>query len=273
VISEPNKACSVYYREAIESLEAAPSDVRDDFIDHCTGVVCKPEALFGGRVEKAIDLLSEAGFVLSAWAPFTWSRHMVREMWSYQPQLASPKRRMVVDAFLPSVSSIYLLLRDTLDRSDPSAAITILKGGARTFRSETASIRAKLGPPCALLNFIHSPDSRTDFLHELGLFFGDAERCDLLRRLSMPSDEGRSRAAVCDFAARFPRHDLEYDASVRRSTIRRGSRWTQRWPESFLACSFDNETGEQMDWDLGQLGPREFWDLVTIAAVRIEGEL
>ena len=111
-----------------------------------------PDALVGRRIAPCLRLLLVHGFRVLSGAVFTYNRHLIRETWRYQFNLATPDRIAVVDTLLPATPSLLVVLRDERAGGDPPAAVRLgdLKGPSEPSCAGPVSSASSSAwsPPC-----------------------------------------------------------------------------------------------------------------------------
>ncbi|WP_037622961.1 nucleoside-diphosphate kinase [Streptomyces aureus] len=206
-----------YYQESHDQLAALTADVTG-FAHRHAMLLLKPDAVVARRLETAVDWLSARGFRIVGAAVTRLTRTMIRSLWYFQWNLATPYRRRLAALFLEDADALVLLVRPENDLDVPaSVELTRLKGPTDPDARRPGQLRHLLGRYSYLLNLVHTPDEPADVLRELAVHFDDTGRDRLFR--SALADEDRTEDAL-DLAARLhaatePR-DLDFEPALAR---------------------------------------------------------
>ncbi|MCW7941355.1 nucleoside diphosphate kinase [Streptomyces hygroscopicus] len=206
-----------YYQESHEQLFALTHDVTG-FAHRHAALLLKPDAVVARRLDTAVEWLGEQGFRIVGAAVTRLTRTMIRSLWYFQWNLATPYRRRLAALFLEDADALVLLVRPDHDLDVPaSVELTRLKGPTDPDARQPGQLRHLLGRYSYLLNLVHTPDEPADVLRELAVHFDDAARDRLFR--SALADEDRTACALelADrlYAATKPR-ELDFDPAVGR---------------------------------------------------------
>ncbi|GAA3679440.1 nucleoside-diphosphate kinase [Streptomyces iranensis] len=181
-----------YYRDAWDDLTALLGTewAVADQLHRVAPMILKPDtvAIRGGA--RLLAAVRAAGFVPVAWSKFRFDRHVTRELWRYQLNVATRERIDVMDMIMPAAESLYILLRDTAESGIPATArLSDMKGPTRPEDREAHHLRWIAGAAQAsVLTYIHVADEPADILRELGVFFESSERKRLLAALNSRQD-------------------------------------------------------------------------------------
>jgi nucleoside diphosphate kinase len=206
-----------YYQESHEQLAALTHDVTG-FARRHAALLLKPDAVVARRLEAAVDWLTGRGFRIVAAAVTRLTRTMIRALWYFQWNLATPYRRRLAALFLEDADALVLVVRPDRELDIPaSVELTRLKGPTDPDARRPGQLRHLLGRYSYLLNLVHTPDEPADVLRELAVHFDDTARDRLFR--SALADEDRTTDALeltgRLYAATKPR-DLDFDPAVER---------------------------------------------------------
>ncbi|MEU6775200.1 nucleoside-diphosphate kinase [Streptomyces sp. NPDC046759] len=206
-----------YYQEAYEQLAALTDDVTGFAHRHAT-LLLKPDAVVARRLEAAVDWLAGREFRIVGAAVTRLTRTMIRSLWYFQWNLATPYRRRLAALFLEDADALVLLVRHAHDLGIPaSVELTRLKGPTDPDARRPGQLRHLLGRHSYLLNLVHTPDEPADVLRELAVHFDDTARGRLFR--SALAGENRTVDALeltgRLYAAAKPR-DLDFEPAVER---------------------------------------------------------
>ena len=262
-----------YFDEAWEDMAQQLGGALEQTLFTHAALILKADAIVARKIVPAMDFLLEHGFVPVAFSPFVFTRNMVRALWQDQPFLAKRDVAILVDLFLPSTASLFVLVRKSCPDGDAVGDLRNFKGPTKVGSRLPWHLRERLQAPYALLNFVHSADHISDFVREFGIFFSHWDRVRILRTtlrgLNMAPE-------INEFARRLyavhPEHDLRVESSLQR--IMHSNAATDISHSSthrkIRSCCADLLSGESQDWRrllaLLQDGAVEtnLWDQVTV---------
>ncbi len=190
-------AADTYVQECLGQLADLTDDV-DGFAHEHALLLCKPDAVRARRLDAAIGWLGDNGFRIVSARPVMLDRHTVRALWYFQWNIASPERRRIADLLTTSCESLVLVVRGSAPDLPASVALTHRKGPTDPGRREPGQLRYLLGRHTYLLNLVHTPDEPADVLRELGVYFGAAERADVLAEALLGEDRADEATALAD---------------------------------------------------------------------------
>lgn len=242
-----------------------------------TFVVVKPDGIVGRKVEPILNFLTSHGLKLSSWALFTYTRHIIREAWRYQFNVATMARIAIVDILLLATPSLFLVFEGSDDNPVTPTAIRLsrLKGPVNSRERAAHHLRSVLESPAPLLNFVHTADEPADVVRELGVCFDVPERLRLLREVARSGDPSHSLLpVVTELYDRYPRHDLSLDKSLQRieENCRRDISMRDTIVLEALGDCARIRGGEPVDWSI--LSRRlsagnvetDLWDRIVVGA-------
>ncbi|WP_328557633.1 nucleoside-diphosphate kinase [Streptomyces sp. NBC_00358] len=241
-----------YYQESHGQLAALTDDITGFAHRHAT-LLLKPDAVVTRALDAAVDWLTGRGFRIVGAEITRLTRTMIRSLWYFQWNLATPYRRRLAALFLEDADALVLLVRPLHDLDVPaSVELTRLKGPTDPGARRPGQLRHLLGRYSYLLNLAHTPDEPADVLRELAVHFDDTTRDRLFR--SALADEDRTAHAReltgLLYAASKPR-DLEFDPAVARlrdAVSRHGGADPAAGPRTLLETAW--ERGTDLDpWD------------------------
>ncbi|MFI9251888.1 nucleoside-diphosphate kinase [Streptomyces sp. NPDC053069] len=206
-----------YFQESHDQLAALTDDVTG-FAHRHAALLLKPDAVVARRLEAAVDWVTGRGFRIVAAAVTRLTRTMIRALWYFQWNLATPHRRRLAALFLEDADALVLILRPGHDLDIPaSVELTRLKGPTDPDARRPGQLRHLLGRHSYLLNLVHTPDEPADVLRELAVHFDDTARDHLFRSALAGEDrtEDALRLTGRLYAATKPR-DLDFDPAVER---------------------------------------------------------
>jgi nucleoside diphosphate kinase len=206
-----------YYQESHGQLAALTDDITG-FAHRHAALLLKPDAVVARRLGAAVDWLTDRGYRIVGAAVTRLTRTMIRSLWYFQWNLATPYRRRLAALFLEDADALVLLVRPDHDPDIPaSVELTRLKGPTDPGARRPGQLRHLLGNYSYLLNLAHTPDEPADVLRELAVHFDDSVRERLFR--SALADEDRTADAL-ELAgrlyARTEQRDLAFDPAVAR---------------------------------------------------------
>ncbi|MGJ5755813.1 nucleoside diphosphate kinase [Streptomyces puniciscabiei] len=206
-----------YYQESHEQLATLTEDV-PGFAHRHAMLLLKPDAVVARRLDAAVYWLAGQGFRIVGAAVTRLTRTMIRSLWYFQWNLATPYRRRLAALFLEDADALVLLVRAVHDLDVPaSVELTRLKGPTDPDARQPGQLRHLLGRYSYLLNLVHTPDEPADVLRELAVHFDDSAR-ERLFRTALAGDDRLADALELTgrlYAATKPR-DLDFQPAVER---------------------------------------------------------
>lgn len=248
-----------YYQEGYEQLAALTGDVTG-FAHRHAALLLKPDAVVARRLDAAVDWLAEHGFRIVGAAITRLTRTMIRSLWYFQWNLATPYRRRLAALFLEDADALVLVVRPERDLDVPaSVELTRLKGPTDPDARQPGQLRHLLGRHSYLLNLVHTPDEPADVLRELAVHFDDTARDGLLRSALAGEDRTADALELTGrlYAATKPR-DLDFEPAVERladAVARHGRADPAATPRTMLETAW--ERGIDLDpWDTVIVGSK-----------------
>ncbi|MET8132444.1 nucleoside-diphosphate kinase [Streptomyces sp. NPDC005251] len=206
-----------YFQESHEQLAALTGDIIGFAHRHAV-LLLKPDAVVARRLDAAVDWLTAQRFRIVGAAVTRLTRTMIRSLWYFQWNLATPYRRRLAALFLEDADALVLLVRPDDDLDLPaSVELTRLKGPTDPDARRPGQLRHVLGRYSYLLNLAHTADEPADVLRELAVHFDDTARDRLFRSALAYEDRTACARGLTDrlYAATEPR-DLDFDPAVAR---------------------------------------------------------
>ncbi|MGW0969550.1 nucleoside-diphosphate kinase [Streptomyces sp. NPDC002516] len=206
-----------YYQESHDQLADLTADITGFAHRHAL-LLLKPDAVVARRLDAAADWLAEQGFRIVGAAVTRLTRTMIRSLWYFQWNLATPYRRRLAGLFLEDADALVLLVRPVHDLEVPaSVELTRLKGPTDPEARRPGQLRHLLGRYSYLLNLVHTPDEPADVLRELAVHFDAGERDRLFRSALADEDRAEHARELTGrlYAATEPR-DLDFAPAVAR---------------------------------------------------------
>ncbi|KIE22939.1 hypothetical protein LK08_32580 [Streptomyces sp. MUSC 125] len=248
-----------YFQESHDQLAALIDDVAG-FAHRHAALLLKPDAVVARRLDTAVDWLAEHRIRIVGAAVTHLTRTMIRSLWYFQWNLATPYRRRLAALFLEDADALVLLVRPEDEPDVPaSVELTRLKGPTDPDTRQPGQLRHLLGRHSYLLNLVHTPDEPADVLRELAVHFDDTTREHLFRSALAGEDRTAHALELTGrlYAATKPR-DLDFDPAVERlrDTVSRhlGSH-ADALPRTLLETAW--ERGVDLDpWDAVIVGSK-----------------
>lgn len=282
-----------FFREAWDDVELEWGDSALELLHDIAVIVFKPEAVVGRRLEHVMAFARDNGFEpIVVWRTHL-DRHIVRQIWRYQWNLATTARVNVATAMYSSTDTILVVFRDLrpVERLPACVRLRSLKGSAVPELRRPNELRTVLGGDNCMLTFVHIPDEPMDIVREMAVFFDRPERRRLLRSILVGHAAGPGASAdagVADEVARLyrnhPPHSLRATEALERieSEVRHARR-RDDVDEAALArlrrLIRDCHDGRALDWcqlvddveaarlDVGA------WDLIVVGTHYIAHDL
>ncbi|WP_280434344.1 nucleoside-diphosphate kinase [Nocardia carnea] len=205
-----------YVLESVEQLARLRIDAGGFAVRHSL-MLLKPEAIVGRAVDPALKWLSENGFRVVDAVTVAVDRHLVRALWYYAWNIASPERRRLAD-LLAAVSDCLLLVVSAA-HSDLPAPVRLAEatGPADPRHGQPGQLRHRLGQRNTLLSLVHTPDDPADVLRELAIYFGENQRAEVITRAYTGADRAESARELADaLYARTPCRSFDPAVAVDR---------------------------------------------------------
>ena len=262
----------LYFRECWLDVREVLAESGDAMLGSTALLSFKCDGVAGRRMHRTLDFLAEHGFAVIGVQPVRLDRHSMRELWRFNWHVYPVDRLNLMSVMHSASDSLLLLLRD--DRYDgtvPGATrLADLKGAADPAKRKPHELRAVLEPPNSVINFVHVADEPADVVRELGIFLDREQRRALLaaaRRDAAADLRPAALAAVDELERRYPAHDLDLTASLRRLSADPavGAEGLERVTAAVSG-------GPALSWDelVSIIGPAgahgSVWDFVCVAA-------
>ncbi|MFR9797992.1 nucleoside-diphosphate kinase [Streptomyces sp. MS06] len=206
-----------YYQESHEQLAALTDDVTGFAHRHAL-LLLKPDAVVSRRLDAAVLWLVQRDFRIVGAAVTRLTRTMIRSLWYFQWNLATPQRRRLAALFLEDADALVLVVRPGRPPDVPAPVeLTRLKGPTDPEARRPGQLRHLLGRYSYLLNLVHTPDEPADVLRELAVHFDHATRERLFRSALAGEDRTTHALELADdlYAAAEPR-ELDFAPAAER---------------------------------------------------------
>ncbi len=181
----------------------------------------KPDAVVGRRMKPILEFVTRHGLLPIGCAAFQLTRHSMRDLWRYDWNVYPVDRLAFSTLWYTEVDILMFVLQDLRPQGSLPASVRLakLKGTSVPEKRTAGDMRTVLRPPNRFLNFVHVADEPADIVRELGIFFDRPERQALLRDVEKHLGVDRTAdvlAAIDRIEARYPAHDLDFEASLQR---------------------------------------------------------
>ncbi|GAA0699824.1 hypothetical protein GCM10009548_85890 [Streptomyces malaysiensis subsp. malaysiensis] len=211
-----------YFLESVEQLGTLTADV-DGFLHRHAALLLKPDAVVSRQLPTTVDWLARNGFRIVAAERTRLTRTVVRSLWYFQWNLATPERRRLADLFTDSCDSVVLIVRQDADGAEalPSAPASVVlterKGPTDPRARVPGQLRHETGRYSYLLNLVHTPDEPADVARELGIYFDSGLRRRVYTSALAGEDLSvRARELGERLHAEVPERDLTFEPAAER---------------------------------------------------------
>ncbi|MCP3102431.1 hypothetical protein LZ198_26515 [Myxococcus sp. K15C18031901] len=211
----------LYFRETWADVAERFGDQKLSLLHSVAVMNVKPDAVVGRRMKPILEFVTRHGFLPIGCAPFQLTRHSMRDVWRYDWHVYPVDRLTFSTLWYTEVDILLFVLQDLRPQGALPASVRLaqLKGSSVPEKRTAGDMRTLLRPPNRFLNFTHVQDEPADIVRELGIFFDRPERRALLRDIERNLGVDRSAdvlAAIDRLEARYPAHDLDFEASLQR---------------------------------------------------------
>ena len=182
-------ADDTYFRETAGQLERAGIDAAAFATSH-TLLLLKPDAIIARSIEPTLQWLHDNGFAVRSAHRIAVNRHLVRALWYYQWNIASPERRWLADLLVTLSDSLLLVVGESTPKAPGGAEVPVvlrfgeLKGPTNPVERAPGQLRHLLGQHSYLLNLVHAPDDPADVLRELAIYLDEPGRARLFAEIA-----------------------------------------------------------------------------------------
>ena len=199
-----------YFLECSDQLGSC----RDEFARTHGLLFLKPDAIVARAVEPTLDWLHDNDFRVVDARRIVTGRHLVRALWYFQWNIASPQRRRLADILLAVSDSLLLIVADDARELPTTVRLTERKGPTAPAQRAPGELRHLLGGSTYLLNLVHSTDEPADVIRELGIYLGTDERAEAISRAREGSDRSTAAAAIAaELYATTPARSFDTEAA------------------------------------------------------------
>lgn len=208
-------ADDTYVQEAVDQLERLGIDPVAFARQHSL-LLLKPDAIVARAVEPTLQWLPANGFRVVAAHRMRVNRHLVRALWYFAWNIASPERRRLADLLVDISDVLVLVVHGADDALPVPIRLTEAKGATDPRKRNPGELRYVLGRHNFLLNLVHSPDDPADVLRELAIYFDEDTRAHLLAQVTAGLDRTAAVSALAaDLYARVPARSFDRDDALR----------------------------------------------------------
>lgn len=208
-----------YVLETVEQLARLRIDAGGFAVRHSL-MLLKPDAIVARAVDPALKWLSENGFRVVDAVTVTVNRHLVRALWYYAWNIASPERRRLADLLAEVSDCLLLVVGAAQDDLPVPVRLAEATGPADPQRRKPGQLRHRLGRADTSLDLVHTPDDPADVLRELAIYFAENQRAEVITRAYTGADRAETARELADaLYARTP--GRSFDPAVAVDRVRR----------------------------------------------------
>ncbi|KOU62161.1 hypothetical protein ADK57_25150 [Streptomyces sp. MMG1533] len=257
-----------YYRDVWEDLlNFTGGSPRESaaLLWNAAPLVIRSDGLQAGNAELLIAAAADHGFRPVVALPFTFTRHVIRETWRYQLNIAHRDRIDVMDLLLQDETGLYVML----ERTDPDPALpaTVLlneiKGATPPEKRLPHQLRSLAGPTqLSVVTYIHVSDEPADVIREMGVFFDREDRLRILGSLGRSHDGTEDVRKVCVELQEPGRADFALSAAISRLQDFLGAAPATASARRLTELVSAMKDGSSIDW-------REVLDLVRQTGIEL----
>ncbi|GAA2083206.1 hypothetical protein GCM10009801_43510 [Streptomyces albiaxialis] len=224
-------AADVYFSEGYHTLQASSIPV-EDFAQHYSLILLRPESAVSRKLDNAVDWLQYNGFRIVAAERVTMDRHSLRALRYFAWNITTQERRRIADHTFTCCQSLVLVLYRKSRRMPTCVELARAKGPATPELQRPGQLRHHLGSSTALVSHVHTPDEPADIIRELGIFFEEGRRIRVCESAHAGADLERfARKQVRKIYEGSEELDLDYDACVER-LLHSVDRFLEQQPKS-----------------------------------------
>ncbi|MFI9505050.1 nucleoside-diphosphate kinase [Nocardia sp. NPDC052566] len=219
-LTSPEKAAAyaedTYVQETAEQLDRLGVDATKFTREHSL-LLLKPDAVVARAVRPTLEWLRDNGFRVVAARRLAADRHMIRALWYFAWNIASPERRRLAD-LLAGICDVLVLVVHADDGALPvPVRFTEAKGATDPRKRRPGELRHLLGNHSYLLNLVHTPDDPADVLRELAIYFDERVRAAVIAEAGIGADRTDEAAAIADdLYAEAPARGFDRAAALHR---------------------------------------------------------
>ncbi|MFI5715957.1 nucleoside-diphosphate kinase [Nocardia sp. NPDC051750] len=208
-----------YVLESVEQLARLGIDAAG-FARRHSLLLLKPDAIVARAVEPTLKWLADNGFRVVGAETVPVNRHLVRALWYFAWNIASPERRRLAELLAAISDALLLVVSGTDDDVPAPIRLTEAKGPTDPRKRQPGHLRYQLGQHNFLLNLVHTPDDPADVLRELAIYFAENQRAEVIGRAYTGASHAETARELADaLYARTPCRS--FDPAVAVDRIRR----------------------------------------------------
>ncbi|MFJ1460706.1 nucleoside-diphosphate kinase [Nocardia sp. N2S4-5] len=226
-----------YVQESVAQLDEAGLDAAKFAREHSM-LLLKPDAIVGRAVLPTLQWLRDNDFRVVSARPLAVNRHLVRALWYYAWNIASPERRRLADLLVGISDALVLVVGGPVGELPTPVRLTAAKGATDPRKRRPGELRHLLGRDSFLLNLVHSPDDPADVLRELAIYFDEHTRSRVLADIGTGTEcSGHAAELAEELYSRTPAREFERDAAIERILADLGGPPDGFDPRSDEACA------------------------------------
>lgn len=247
-----------YFREGWETLGECVGSIeqRRRFAWSKVPVCLRPDAIAAGRGDVLLARLADEGLRPVAAREVRFDRWLVREVWRYQLNVATPERIAMMDLILVGRPGLLVLFDGGAEMPETPRCVALraVKGPSAPSRRTPSQLRATLSEGRAsVFTLIHTPDEPIDVVRDLAVFLDEGQVRDLVTAGESATDADGVLRMLAALRERVGAHDL----SLRTATAALG--------ETACVRGRDERLPEYVA-RLASLGSTSPWDALVAGA-------
>ncbi|WP_280382823.1 nucleoside-diphosphate kinase [Nocardia wallacei] len=190
-------AADTYVQECAAQLDEIGMDAAKFACEHSM-VLVKPDAIVARAVRPTLNWLRDNDFRVVSARTLTADRHLVRALWYFAWNIASPERRRLADLLAGISDALVLVVSGPVRELPTPVRLTAAKGATDPRKRRPGELRHLLGHDSYLLNLVHSPDDPADVLREFAIYFDERTRSRVLAQVCTGIDRSEQAATLAD---------------------------------------------------------------------------
>ncbi|MBF6172169.1 nucleoside-diphosphate kinase [Nocardia blacklockiae] len=230
-------AADTYVQECVAQLDEIGTDAARFAREHSM-LLLKPDAIVARAVRPSLEWLRDNDFRVVSAQTLPVNRHLVRALWYFAWNIASPERRRLADLLVGISDALVLVVSGPVADLPTPVRLTAAKGATDPRKRRPGELRHLLGRDSYLLNLVHSPDDPADVLREFAIYFDERTRSRVLAQVGTGADCSAHAAELAgDLYHRTPARDFDRGAAVARILADLGRPPDGVDPDSDEACA------------------------------------
>ncbi len=162
----------------------------DTLLSSLAMLLIKPDAVVRYKVHPTLNWLEDRQWRVHYAAAIRINRWITRGLWGYAWRSASRSRRDIADLLMSQTDSLLLILTHPGAPDNAATRLVREKGTFDTRNSRAGTLRHDLGALNRQLNLVHSADTPTDVVRELGVCLDPQQRLQALEAAAHANDAG-----------------------------------------------------------------------------------